>query len=264
MGGIHLIMYKSLSKEKSIATIVLLIAILILPTTTRAQKMYDLWVASSQVSSDNCNDLSTIAEVSGIVNYNPETKTLTLQNATINSGDKDAISSKIDGLIVKVIGTNNLVAAHTAIGLRTPLTITGEGTLNVEGGDNCAIFAMGTDLTIDNCTVNAKSGKYGITGNDGAMEHITIRNANVTLEGCAITQPSGAAYNPKMRCVTVGNSVVKSKIVIEKNTTAISIPTANTNHSKEIYNVSGAKFNGELNNLPKGIYIINGKKVVKL
>ena len=56
-------MYKSLSKEKSIATIVLLIAILILPTTTRAQKMYDLWVASSQVSSDNCNDLSTIAEV---------------------------------------------------------------------------------------------------------------------------------------------------------------------------------------------------------
>ena len=41
--------------------------------------MYDLWVASSQVSSDNCNDLSTIAEVSGIVNYNPETKTLTLQ-----------------------------------------------------------------------------------------------------------------------------------------------------------------------------------------
>lgn len=273
MGGIHLIMYKSLSKEKSIATIVLLIAILILPTTTRAQKMYDLWVASSQVSSDNCNDLSTIAEVSGIVNYNPETKTLTLQNATINSGDKDAISSKIDGLIVKVIGTNNLVAAHTAIGLRTPLTITGEGTLNVEGGD-------GTDLTIDNCTVNAKSGKYGITGNDGAMEHITIRNANVTvegseigsmldiasltLEGCAITQPSGAAYNPKMRCVTVGNSVVKSKIVIEKNTTAISIPTANTNHSKEIYNVSGAKFNGELTNLPKGIYIINGKKVVKL
>ena len=112
------------------------------------------------------------------------------------------------------------------------------------------------------------------------MEHITIRNANVTvegseigsmldiasltLEGCAITQPSGAAYNPKMRCVTVGNSVVKSKIVIEKNTTAISIPTANTNHSKEIYNVSGAKFNGELKNLPKGIYIINGKKVVKL
>ncbi len=280
MGGIHLIMYKSLSKEKSIATIVLLIAILILPTTTRAQKMYDLWVASSQVSSDNCNDLSTIAEVSGIVNYNPETKTLTLQNATINSGDKDAISSKIDGLIVKVIGTNNLVSAHTAIGLRTPLTITGEGTLNVEGGDNCAIFAMGTDLTIDNCTVNAKSGKYGITGNDGAMEHITIRNANVTvedseigsmldiasltLEGCAITQPSGAAYNPKMRCVTVGNSVVKSKIVIEKNTTAISIPTTNTNHSKEIYNVSGAKFNGELKNLPKGIYIINGKKVVKL
>ena len=67
-----------------------------------------------------------------------------------------------------------------------------------------------------------------------------------------------------MRCVTVGNSVVKSKIVIEKNATAISIPTANTNHSKEIYNVSGAKFNGELNNLPKGIYIINGKKVVKL
>ena len=34
--------------------------------------------------------------------------------------------------------------------------------------------------------------------------------------------------------------------------------------SDEPYNVSGAKFNGELKNLPKGIYIINGKKVVKL
>ena len=30
-----------------------------------------------------------------------------------------------------------------------------------------------------------------------------------------------------------------------------------------IYSLSGVKLNGNLNDLPKGIYIVNGKKLVK-
>ena len=272
-------MYKTLLKDKCAIVIVLFIAMLTLTSPVQAQTMYDLWISNSQVSSNNCNDLSMIAGVSGKVSYDPETKTLTLENATINSGENDAISSKIDGLTVKVIGTNNLTSIRTAVGFRAPMFITGGGTLNVEGGDNCAFFAMGTDLTIDNCIVNAKSGKYGITGNDGMIEQVTIQNATVTVEGketgsildiasltlngCSITQPAGAVYNPSMRCVTVGNNVVKSKIVITKDPTAIATPVVNAVAPKGIYSMSGMRLDKDLKDLPKGIYIVNGTKVVK-
>ena len=85
-------MYKTLLKDKCAIVIVLFIAMLTLTSPVQAQTMYDLWISNSQVSSNNCNDLSMIAGVSGKVIYDPETKTLTLENATINSGENDAIS----------------------------------------------------------------------------------------------------------------------------------------------------------------------------
>ena len=88
----------------------------------------------------------------------PTNKVLTLQDATINTGGNiNAIYSKIDGITIKIIGTNNLKSQKAAITLMTPTTITGGGTLNAESEKDCGIFVFNTELTIDNCTINAKS-----------------------------------------------------------------------------------------------------------
>ena len=49
---------------------------------------YGIYIIGVPVTPDNCNALSVIDGVSGTVNYNPTTKTLTLENASIDAGDK--------------------------------------------------------------------------------------------------------------------------------------------------------------------------------
>ena len=57
--------------------------------------------------------------------------------------------------------------------------------------------------------------------------------------------------------------MVKSKVVITKDPTAIETPIADNRVAQGIYTLSGVRLSGELKELPKGIYIVNGKKVVK-
>ena len=241
---------------------------------------YGLTICGEEVTSANCGNLSVIDGVSGTVRYNPGNKLLTLQGATISSNTTNAILSYIDGLMIKVIGTNNLsTAGNAALSFRSPLTIMGGGVLNAKSEDDCAIFANETNLTIDNCTVNAESGAYGIAGKNGSSEKFTIRNATVTaigkeygsicdfaelnLKGCNITEPSGAKFDPTKKCVVLNGETVKSKVVIKKDPTAIETPTADNTAVQGIYTLSGVRMSGELKDLPKGVYIVNGKKVVK-
>ena len=187
---------------------------------------YDLKIAGVRVTSANCSDLSVIDSVSGTVKYDPSTKTLTLQNATIQTNAYSAIVSNIDGLTIKVIGTNNLTST---MAFHNTATITGGGTLNVvEIQDYSAIHVNKINLTIDGCTVNAK-GKWGIAGDYPSSATLTIKNSTVTaegtagsitdfvsltLDGCAITQPAGAAFDASLHAVALGGAVVKSKVVI--------------------------------------------------
>ncbi len=241
---------------------------------------YDLTICGVDVTSANCNDLSKIDGVSGTVKYNPDKKLLTLQGATISSNTTNAILSYIDGLKINVIGTNNLsTAGNATLSFRSPLTIMGGGVLNAKSQSDCAIYANGTNLTIDNCTVNAESGAYGIAGNNGSNEKFTIRNATVTaigtgngsicdfaelnLKGCYITEPSGAKFSSSMHGIVLNGEIVKSKVVIKKDPTAIETPTADNTAVEGIYTLSGVRMSGELKDLPKGVYVVNGKKVVK-
>ena len=144
---------------------------------------------------------------------------------------------------------------------------------------DCAFYAIETDLIIDNCVVNAKSKLYGISGNSSTSEKLIINHATVTAEGtergsirdfaaftligCNITQPAGAAFDPAKRCVALNGEMVKSKVVITKDPTAIETPIADNRAAEGIYTLSGMRLSGELKDLPKGIYIVNGKKIVK-
>ena len=327
--------------------------VVIKPVTT-----YDLKICGVPVTPANCGNLSVIPGVSGTVMYNPTTRTLTLENATITSPSSGiaGIESYMTNLKINVTGTCSVAATgNAALSLRKPSTITGSGTLNATSPDHCGIHFPNTKLTISGCTVNAV-GKYGITGNDGSVEELTIRNANVTakgtaygsirdiktltLDGCAITQPAGAVFNLLLHGVTLGGPIVKSEVMITKTSarydvvlesyntskincikevkaltglnlkeskdlveaapclileslklteaaaardriiaaggtaniylhgtwtsTGIEAPTADVPAKhRGIYTLQGVKLQGDFDSLPAGIYIIDGRKVVK-
>ena len=149
--------------------------------------------------------------------------------------------------------------------------------LNVNSQKECGIFLNNTELTINNCIVNVK-GYYGIAGKEGLNEKLLIRNATVTAEGeqgsicdlnsltleySNISQPAGAAFDGSLHGVALGGELVKTQVVITRDPAGINTPTIDTAAKQGIYTLSGAKLGGKVEDLPKGMYIINSKKVVK-
>ena len=179
---------------------------------------------------------------------------------------------------IVVWDTNNIETFSGGISASSKTTIVGGGTLNITSENSYAIQTYGTQLIIGDCTVNAK-GKWGIKGTDLFKGPLVFKNANVTinsseacisyinaltLDGCAITQPSGAAFSTSLYGVALGGTLVKGKVVIGNEATGIASPTVDIPAKKHgIYTMQGMKMQGEFDSLPAGIYIVNGKKVVK-
>lgn len=78
-------MNKPLLKNLYTAIGLLFIAAFLLPQQAEAQEENGLYLAGTAVTAENYNDLSVIEGVSGKAQYDPATKTLTLENATIHS-----------------------------------------------------------------------------------------------------------------------------------------------------------------------------------
>ncbi len=273
-------MRKNLLKNTYAIVAILLVSLFAMPTTTKAQMAFDLAIAGRKVTPSNCNDLTVLDGVAGKVSFDPNENVLTLEDATIETeGNVNAIYSKIEGLTIKVIGTNRLTSDKAVLTAMKPLTITGGGTLNVESQKDCALFVYLTELTIDDCTVNARSKAYGIAGGDGSAEKLIIRNANVTAEGTEsgsirdlaelvligskIEKPAGAAFDAAEHCVALNGEMVKAEVIIKKDPTAISTPKTDKKVAKGTHTLSGVRVSDNLNSLSKGVYIVNGKKVVK-
>ncbi|SJZ83030.1 hypothetical protein SAMN02745171_01242 [Porphyromonas circumdentaria] len=257
----------------SVAIATLFIVMFAMPFMAKAQTEYNLKIAGVQVTSENCNDLSVIDGVSGTVEYDPDTKTLTLEDATIEiEDDRICIKSQEENLTIVVKGTCNLSTVKAALSLRENTTITGGGRLSVASADNCGIFLIRTPLTIDGCRVEAK-GEWGIAGKDGENgEHLTIKNATVTaegisgsicdlasltLEGCKITEPAGAAFNKGAHAVCdADGNIIKSKIVIKPTVkydlkiAGVQVTSENCNDLSVIDGVSGTvEYNPDTNTL---------------
>ena len=191
---------------------------------------YGIKIAGAQVTHENYNNLSVINGVSGTVRFDPFTKTLTLINATIDAGSRGyAIDNLNPDLKIQVIGTNVVKSSQAAIVLHKPITIKGDGTLNVTSTVDCGIYINNSSLTIENCTVNT-TGIWGISGNTNSTRDIvTIRDATVTAQGSSgsicdivkltlddvvITSPEGAAFDNTKKCVTLNGTMVTDKISI--------------------------------------------------
>lgn len=241
---------------------------------------YGFNIAGVNVTKKNCNDLSVIDGVDGKISYNPETKTLTMEDVTINVADNSGIwNSSVKGLKIVLVGNNIITSSSSCIKIDKTSTISGSGTLILKSSENCGIYMKLTSLTVEGVKLYTE-GKYGVAGFDGISgETLTLRNAyveatgslgsvcdlqNLVLDGCSITQPTGAAFDANVHAVALNGEVVTDKVVIESVTNGISnITTDVPAHAKGIYSVTGVKQTQQWNELPAGIYIVDGVKRVK-
>lgn len=264
---------------------------------------YNLWIAGKKVNFANCNDLSVIEGVSGKVMYDDNTKTLTLNNASISTTIEDdrygrgsGIFNQIEGLVINLIG-NNTITAKNGMGVWNfkDLTFTGEGKLTVTGSTTSnekafqrGIFNYGS-ITVSGCTLEAIGGVHGLLSGFWTFDHCTVRakgggsseeeyagsiswlwDSKPELNGCEIVAPAGAYWKEfqsdnKSYYYVCGadNKIVTDWVTIAPTPNAIDTPTADTIAMQGIYSLSGVRLQGELNNLPKGVYIVNGRKAVK-
>ena len=244
---------------------------------------YGIYIADKPVTTLNYKDLTSIYGVSGSASYDPDTKTLTLDNATIerNSTDGTGIVNKtVSDFTVKLIGNNTVTADLASMVLNQTSTITGDGSLHLTSKRFCGLDMESASVTIDNTSLFVKGG-YGIAGFIGAeTEVLTVRNSYVEAEGsgsgsislisdlildnCAITQPVGAEFDADQKAVVLNGELLKSKVVIEPSASGINDITADVPARKKgIFTVQGVKQTQSWNELPVGIYIVDGVKRVK-
>ena len=150
---------------------------------------YDLWVAGTQVTETNQND---VLEDGGSVKFDPTTNTLTLNDANLTlDGDAGGYCC-IDSQLAE------------------ELTITGTATLSNADG----ILTEGP-LTLKDATLTLTGNIDGDIGEDAIRagssdEDITIENSTVTIAG---TNAEGNFFHYGIRCgkLTVANSTLNVK-----------------------------------------------------
>ena len=240
---------------------------------------YGIQIAGEYVTSLNCKDLSVIDGVDGKISYDPETNTLTMEDVTINATDFNGIGNRgVKDMKIKLFGNNIITSKNACITIRETATISGSGTLRLKSSENCGIF-LPSSLSVEGVKLYAE-GKYGVAGDDGTRgEILTLRNSyveatgssgsicdlqNLVLDGCSITQPTGAAFDVNVHAVALNGKTVTDKVVIESDNNSIGTITADVPARKQgIYNLNGVKLTQQWDDLPAGIYIVDGVKRVK-
>ncbi len=241
---------------------------------------YGVMVAGVEVTVDNCADLSVIDGVKGTVSYDPATKTLTLKDATIDKpGDYNIYNYGLDGLKIKVLGTNSLTSDNDiSINLKEEATFVGNGTLKIKSN----YYGIGIRRDEVNCTISeCKMYIEGVDGIDGYFveNDLTIRGAyieldcrddlityitNLHLVDCEIKQPKGAVYDTALKAIVVDGVKQTGKLIIKPTTDGIGAIDADVPARKQgIYTLQGVKVAQDWNSLPPGIYIRDGKKMIK-
>ena len=207
---------------------------------------YDLWVAGTQVTETNQNDVLG----NGTVSYDPAAHTLTLKQADLTlSGDAE------EGIYCCIQSE-----------LADMLTITGTATLSDADG----ILTEGP-LTLNNATLTLTGNIDGDIGEDAIRagrsdEDITIENSTVTIAG---TNSEGNFFQFGIRCgkLTVANSTLDVKAggsaIVAADEMEVSgagtIITAETDASEEEDDYAIKLDNENLLTLNDGLALVEGK-----
>ena len=208
----------------------------LLPTVAFAAENYDLYVNGEQFTSEKLS----IACGEGTASYDPNTKTLTLNNAAITNGGKSDESPKYG---IRVVGD-------------TDLTIKLSGTNSITLDNGGGIFADGSSDNYNiigdgKLTINVKwDALYTLNGNisisEGAKLDIT------SAQGCGIT-----SYNKGIL------SIDGAKVAVSSYYTAASAKELEIKNNSEVVLIASedrfnAAYMGDENGAGK-IEIINSK-----
>ena len=128
-----------------------------------------LSVAGIRLTSENCNNISNFNGVSGRVSYDPSSRTLTLDNATITATGEYGygINNWIDGLTIKLIGSN---------------TITSYDEDGIYNAENCTLTIKGVTsdatLTVKSLGGQAHKGIYS-----SRVSIINVKDCSLIVSG---------------------------------------------------------------------------------
>jgi surface protein len=135
---------------------------------------YDLTLNGTQVTAANNSILNTIPGVTGTASYDPETKTLYLEDASITENSFAggyAIKTTLDTLRINVTGDCN-ISSSKGVGLHSNsrnVVIGGTGTLNIDASVAGIVMnsTAANSLDIDGkVTVNVEADTYGMVGRE--------------------------------------------------------------------------------------------------
>ncbi|MBR2237794.1 MAG: dockerin type I repeat-containing protein [Prevotella sp.] len=198
---------------------------------------YGIIIGETDVTEDNAADIFDDGQFS----YDPQTKTLTVNNANLvnNGALGPGISNReVDGLIVNLVGDNFITGRNFAFITSKRATITGSGSLKLTATEGNGIhLGDGCDLlTIDGPTIEVTGNDAGLFDNSGgATLWLKGRDTKLILntstnaifptiyslkdlkldDGLGISKPAGGYFSPEMRTVTVdGTSAYRGDIVI--------------------------------------------------
>lgn len=219
--------------------------------TYEPTEVYPLTLAGVQVNNLNA-PFVTGENISGRASYDPETQTLTLDNATLNGGENKGLVSEVNDLKINVVGENHVNGTSTvgayAIDLAGATTIGGTGTLYANGYRGVQMTgANATMLTVcDDVTLVAEGSQIGLCGycktlskyreeyystlrvkdnatvkTLGGTSYTTLDWVDMLLEdGHAITRPDQAFFDESIHRIAVPygeyNEMVGKWVYIEK------------------------------------------------
>ncbi|PHV70501.1 hypothetical protein CS063_10465 [Sporanaerobium hydrogeniformans] len=243
---------------------------LTLLNSSESTTSYNVWVAGIQVTSDNKDNI-TGEGITGTVTYDPDSKTLTLSDATITSSSLNGViysmgnydpfenTEEYDTLNIVLSGTNSIEhtgGSNFSVGIYAnyiALNISGEGLLNVTttamwGGNN----QQGTSILAGNITITsgtiicntADVGSWASSSYGMEADSITISGGTVIANTGVGSNNMGESFGMKAGLITIsGGTVVASSSTAQRAGAFSSVPVLTDYTAPKVIRVGDNKDN---------------------
>ena len=240
-------------KKNIVQSFFLILLILFFVLNGQSQYPY-IRIADVQVTSTNQDNI-TSSYISGAIRYNPDSHTLTFQNATVlpwtSSNPMDYSGSWVVSIgghnavvNIELIGDNEISGLYPLVIYEGSYNIIGTGTLTLNStyfeGINCDIDVPSFTITGGahvNINVPSNSPHSGFAGSTGEYAHtifemdsssLTINAAKCfktiegfQLRGCCVSSPEGAYYDHDSLTLVTESGVVKNHMEIRPGTVGV-------------------------------------------
>ncbi len=191
---------------------------------------YGLFIAGTEVTSENCNNLKNISGVrvadDGELKYNPSSKTLTMKGVTLDesgaNGNMALHNATLEDLKIVVEGENSFTTkAVNCFQFNAATSIMGDGKLTAisKSSEGAGILLFDKQLTIIDITLHVEGGtgiKASLREGTYIQGALSLQYATVYAKGrersiteikdldlvqCKILEPSGASWHSVIRSV---------------------------------------------------------------